>query len=402
MQPRTVGSLRAGLLATLVLLAAALRRVPPWRDGEPGGEGRPLVVVHVGPHKTGSTTLQDTLCAWRDGLAADGVGVFAPAAGEECGKSVAPAAFALRGHANGDGGVLAGLLAEVSGVRGNASLVVSSEEFDACAAIHLKPLAASAEHAEIAVVAVHRRFAARVPSLYAQLSFHRTDFGGPAFLPFVASGRAVPYAAILQNWLAAFPDARFVVASLEGCAALHEDPVPAALAAALGSRAPAWMANATAAPARANRSNVSVLGSNATYASFLEWAMLGNLTGSAGPGGPAARLWTARPARHCAAAMAPALLRGRLPVACRSFASEADAADAEDLDALRWLRSEIGDRLELVCFGKQGGEIRLPEPEDGAGAVYCEVDREAVGREPGRFAGVLAEASAQVAAACLA
>ncbi|KAI9034388.1 hypothetical protein DFJ74DRAFT_17445 [Hyaloraphidium curvatum] len=358
---------------------------------------RPLVVFHVGPHKTGSTATQDALCAWRERLAADGILIFAP--GGHCyNKVAASTAFELQGHPKGSAQDLKALLEAVASLRAGETLIVSSEELSKVAASSLATLreAAKAAGADVSVVAVHRRFVSRVLSFYAHYASYMTEgFRGALLRDIDPEVRRWTYRLILNNWLEAFPGARMTVVSVDGCQARGRCDVVSEV---MASHVPAWLINErSSGRAKRTRSNVSHVGSNATYSAFLEWAMLQSM-----PGNATAKIWGTRPARPCAARRAPELLHGRVPVVCRSLADETGAADADDLAALHEIHTRIGNHLRLLHFAVDArGDLSLPEPADGAKPNYCEVDREALVREPANFEALIATAAASVTGAFL-
>jgi hypothetical protein len=132
-------------------------------------------VVHIGPQKTGTTTLQDTLYAMRDHLAADGILYMTDLPDFR----IANARRSVLGEA-----LQQAALPDIAGAftrarnQGYHTAIISSELLAHLRADQLRPLRAAIGGAPAVVVAYCRRWSARLPSLWAQRQKGRA---GPPF-----------------------------------------------------------------------------------------------------------------------------------------------------------------------------------------------------------------------------
>jgi|GEM_PF-4581230 len=122
-------------------------------------------IIHIGPQKTGTTTLQDTLYAIRDNLAADGILYMTDLPDFR----IANARRSVLGEA-----LQQKQLPDIAGAftwarsQGYHTTIISSELLAHLPAVVLRPLRAAIGAAPVEVVAYCRRWSTRLPSLWAQ------------------------------------------------------------------------------------------------------------------------------------------------------------------------------------------------------------------------------------------
>jgi len=144
------------------------------------------LVLHAGPHKTGTTALQRVLAANAGRLAR--LGVLFPAAGR-MGDSHAALAEACR---TGDAAILRDLAAEAAGWR---AVVLSSENFAMLDVAALDRLRTVFADAEPRVAYSLRRLAQLWPAHWAELVKHGQEAGFDGYLERVAASDDTPFAA---------------------------------------------------------------------------------------------------------------------------------------------------------------------------------------------------------------
>lgn len=152
----------------------------------PDSRGTATLVLHVGPHKTGTTALQQALAGNAGRLAR--LGVLYPQAGR-LGDSHAGLAEACR---TGDAAALRALAEEAAGWR---AVVLSSENFSMLDGRALAALRAVFPRAEVRVAYVLRPLAVLWPAHWAELVKHGEEAGFDGYLARVAARDDTPFRA---------------------------------------------------------------------------------------------------------------------------------------------------------------------------------------------------------------
>jgi hypothetical protein len=132
-------------------------------------QGAPLVVLHVGPHKTGSTTLQKKLLNYEQELNQDGF--FLPGAIpglHSAYKSLANIAFSLQGYNRHTKAKTWPAFHAFLNRSNGHNIILSSEEFDR-PSVNISRLASLLESRRVQVVIVYRRLYAWLFSWYFEL-----------------------------------------------------------------------------------------------------------------------------------------------------------------------------------------------------------------------------------------
>lgn len=144
------------------------------------------LILHVGPHKTGTTALQQALAENAGRLMP--LGILYPQTGR-AGMSHPALAEACR---TGDGAMLHALAAEAEGWR---TVILSSENFSMLDSRALAELRALFPRAEIRVPYTLRRLATLWPAHWAELVKHGQEPGFDAYLDRVAARDDTPFRA---------------------------------------------------------------------------------------------------------------------------------------------------------------------------------------------------------------
>ena len=152
----------------------------------PDSRGPATLVLHVGPHKTGTTALQQALAGNAGRLAR--LGILYPQAGR-LGDSHAGLAEACR---TGDAAALRALAEEAAGWR---AVVLSSENFSMLDGRALAALRAVFPRAEVRVAYALRPLAMLWPAHWAELVKHGQDPGFDGYLARVAARDDTPFRA---------------------------------------------------------------------------------------------------------------------------------------------------------------------------------------------------------------
>lgn len=165
-------------------------RPPTAEQGKAGRRGggpvTATLILHAGPHKTGTTALQQALVRGEDRLAR--LGILYPQTGR-LGSSHAGLAEACRSGADA---VLAALARETEGWR---AVILSSENFSMLAPGALQQLRQVFPQAEVRVAYALRRLAALWPAHWAELVKHGQDGGFEGYLDRVAARDDTPWRA---------------------------------------------------------------------------------------------------------------------------------------------------------------------------------------------------------------
>jgi hypothetical protein len=128
-----------------------------------------LVVLHVGPHKTGSTTLQMNLYNYEQELRQDGFFLPGEIPGQHARfKSLANIAKSLRGHEYDTNGKTWPAFHAFLNRTIDHNIILSSEEFD-MPSVNITRLASLLESRRVHVVIVYRRVYTWLFSLYFEL-----------------------------------------------------------------------------------------------------------------------------------------------------------------------------------------------------------------------------------------
>ncbi|WP_417839649.1 hypothetical protein [Tritonibacter scottomollicae] len=164
------------------------------------------IILHIGPPKTGTSSLQETLFAAQDELMAQGVAY--PTLGRHDRMPRAAGHHGLPAVTQIGAPLPAPLLEWVGDLPAGHSVVLSSEDFSHLSAEQVAHLAAQLPGAAVEVVYYARRWDRLLPSVWQELVKHGASCSYPVYANLqTAAPRAsvyLNYAQVLDRWVAGF------------------------------------------------------------------------------------------------------------------------------------------------------------------------------------------------------
>ncbi len=164
------------------------------------------IILHIGPPKTGTSSLQEMLFAAQEALMEQGVAY--PTLGRHSRMPRAAGHHGIPAVAQANAALPAPLLEWIDGLPAGHTVVLSSEDFTSLDPAKVSHLAAQLTGFEVEVIYYARRWDRLLPSVWQELVKHGSGRSYPVYLhQQTASPRAsayLNYAQILDRWSEAF------------------------------------------------------------------------------------------------------------------------------------------------------------------------------------------------------